>query len=134
MLRTIRLHRVRFMPKVLEPGILYVSEEFGAVAHLCACGCGAKIRTPIGPTGWRVTETSTGPSLYPSVGNWQQSCRSHYWIDRGRIFEAPPWTEEEAQIGRVYQLQRDRAFYEQLGRKRRSIPSRMWDWVKNMLG
>ncbi len=38
----ISLQRVHHMPKVLEPGILYVSEEFGAAAHLCACGCGVK--------------------------------------------------------------------------------------------
>lgn len=46
----IRLERVHFMPTALEPRVLYVSEEFGAAAHLCACGCGSKIRTPLGPT------------------------------------------------------------------------------------
>ena len=48
----IELQRVHYMPKELKPGVLYVSEEFGAAAHLCACGCGAKIRTPLGPTEW----------------------------------------------------------------------------------
>ena len=35
------LQRVHHMPKELQPGILYVSEEFLTAAHLCACGCGA---------------------------------------------------------------------------------------------
>lgn len=53
----LRLERVHYMPKVLEPGVLYVSEEFGAAAHLCACGCGAKIRTPLAPTEWTFEDT-----------------------------------------------------------------------------
>lgn len=51
------LQRVHYMPKDLKPGILYVSEEFGAAAHLCACGCGMKVSTPLGPTEWSVEET-----------------------------------------------------------------------------
>lgn len=67
----IKLERVHFMPKELHAGMLYVSEEFGAAAHLCACGCGAKIRTPLGPTEWSVEETSAGPTLRPrsAIGN-----------------------------------------------------------------
>jgi len=81
---TIALQRVHYMPKELKPGILYVSEEFGIAAHLCPCGCGSKIRTPLGPTEWSVEATNSGPSLRPSVGNWQQACQSHYWIDRAK--------------------------------------------------
>lgn len=81
----IQLVRVHYVPQVLEPGRLYVSEEFGAVVHLCACGCGAKVSTPLGPAEWSLHETDQGPSLRPSVGNWQHPCQSHYWIDAGRI-------------------------------------------------
>ena len=59
----IELQRVEFMPKVLEPGILYFAEEYGAAAHLCACGCGSKIRTPIGPTWWAIQDGLEGVSL-----------------------------------------------------------------------
>src|SRR6186713_530733 len=96
----IRLERVRYMPTDLESGVLYVSEEFGAAAHLCACGCGAKIRTPLGPTEWSVTETRLGPSMWPSVGNWQQACQSHYVIDEGRIIWYDKWTPEQVAAGR----------------------------------
>ena len=69
----IELQRVQYMPKELKQGVLYVSEEFGAAAHLCACGCGSKIRTPLGPTEWAFEETDNGPTLCPSVGNWQNT-------------------------------------------------------------
>ncbi|WID99529.1 DUF6527 family protein [Bosea vestrisii] len=83
------------MPKQLEPGVLYVSEKYGAVAHLCACGCGAKIRTPLGETEWSLKETASGPSLWPSVGNWQQACKSHYVIDGERSYGAAPGRPSE---------------------------------------
>ena len=72
-----RLERVHYMPKELEIGVLYVSEEFKTAAHLCACGCRAKVRTQLGPTEWKVKDDTKGPSLWPSVGNWQRGCRSH---------------------------------------------------------
>ena len=52
---TIKLACVEFIPKTLEPGVLYVSEEFEAAVHLCACGCGLKVSTPLSPTEWDVT-------------------------------------------------------------------------------
>lgn len=118
------------MPKTLEAGTLYVSEEFGAVAHLCACGCGAKIRTPIGPTDWKFENTSSGPTLYPSIGNWQQTCRSHYWIRRGKIVPAPDWTDEEIHVGHAAELKRDRAYYDSLPVERRGMRERFWNWIK----
>lgn len=91
----IELQRVHYMTKELRPGVLYVSEAFGTAAHLCPCGCGAKIRTPLGPTDWVFEETDSGPSLRPSVGNWQQACQSHYWILRGEIIWSDKWTPEQ---------------------------------------
>jgi hypothetical protein len=38
-------------------------------------------------------------SLYPSIGNWNFPCRSHCIIERGRIVEAPPSTDEEVAAG-----------------------------------
>jgi hypothetical protein len=130
MLKTIKLVRVQFMPKVLEPGILYVAEEFGAAAHLCACGCGAKIRTPLGPTDWKCEETKSGPSLHPSVGNWQQSCQSHYWVYRGRIIPAPKWSREEIASGREFEHARHRAHYEGAPEHDKESFENFWSWVK----
>lgn len=101
-----KLERVQYIPKVLEPGILYFAEEYGAAAHLCACGCGTKIRTPIGPTEWHIEDGADGVSLCPSVGNWQQPCRSHYWITNGSIEWSAPWTDDQVLAGREREMAR----------------------------
>ena len=130
----IRLEHVRYMPGTLEPGVLYVSEEFGAAAHLCACGCGSKIRTPLGPTEWSVEDTAAGPTLEPSVGNWQLACQSHYLIADGEVIWAPQWTAEEIADGRRREEERRRKYYEALDRKRGGVVRRLWRWLQRLLG
>lgn len=96
MIRFARLeHRfVKHLPEVLDPGTLYVSVEYGTAAHSCCCGCGAEVVTPITPTDWELTFNGEAVSLWPSVGNWTLQCRSHYFIELGRVIEAAPWSEE----------------------------------------
>jgi hypothetical protein len=108
----IRLVHVEFMPKVLESDTLYVSEAYSTAAHLCACGCGSKIRTPLGPTEWTVQVTRNGPTLRPSVGNWQHACRSHYLITDGDVVWADSWTADEIMEGRHREESRRQAYYE----------------------
>lgn len=121
------------MPKQLKPGILYVSEKFGTAAHLCACGCGAKIRTPLGPTEWALQDTASGPSLWPSVGNWQQACQSHYIIQGGKIIWAATWTPEQIASGRHGEEQRRKAYYDALY-PREGLLTRLWKWLKKLFG
>lgn len=128
----IKLQRVHYMPKELEPDILYVSEHFGIALHLCACGCSAKIRTPLGPTEWAFEDTNSGPSLWPSLGNWQQACQSHYWIYRGEIRWAEKWTPEQIASGRRQEEKRRRAYYDALDRKRGGTIQRLWLWIKGL--
>mgnify|MGYP001599202732 CR=1 FL=1 len=128
----IKLQRVHYMPKDLSPGVLYVSQEFGVAVHLCVCGCGAKIRTPLGPTEWAIQETDTGPSLHPSVGNWQQACQSHYWIYRGEVRWAAKWTPEQIAAGRRGEEQRRRAYYNALDLNRGRPPEGFWQWLKGL--
>jgi len=128
----IRLERVHYMPKELEPGVLYVSEEFDAAAHLCACGCGAKIRTPLGPTEWSFEETPRGPTLRPSVGNWQQCCQSHYWMGQGEVRWAEKWSPEQIEAGRRAEQVRRLAYYETLDRQRSGLWQRFWRWLKDI--
>jgi len=128
----IELQRVQYIPKDLEPGVLYVSEEFGAAAHLCACGCGYKIRTPLGPTDWTLEDTDSGPTLYPSIGNWQQACQSHYWIYRGKVKWAEKWTPEQIAAGRRHEEERQRAYYGSFGHKRGGTLQRLWRWLKSL--
>ena len=86
---------VKGVPRILEPGILYVSMEYGTVVHSCCCGCGLEVVTPLTPTDWRLTFDGEAISLWPSVGNWNLPCQSHYWIDHGRIRWANRFTPDE---------------------------------------
>jgi Family of unknown function (DUF6527) len=89
-------HRfVDSFPERLDSGLLYVSLEFGSVAHSCCCGCGEEVVTPLTPTDWNITYDGETVTLHPSVGSWTLPCRSHYVIRRGRVIEAPPWTDAE---------------------------------------
>lgn len=128
----IELQHVHYMPKELKSGVLYVSKEFGTAAHLCACGCGAKIRTPLGPTEWHLEETDSGPTLRPSVGNWQQACQSHYWIYRGEVEWSDKWTPEQIAKGRSREEKRRRAYYDALDRKRDGKLKNGRRWLKGL--
>lgn len=130
-LSSIRLEHVQYIPKQLEPGILYVALEYGAAAHLCACGCGTKIRTPLDATEWALTETPEGPSLSPSVGNWQQACQSHYVIKKGKILWAAQWTPEQVAAGRRREEARRRAYYD-AKYARRGFFARVWAFIKKL--
>jgi Family of unknown function (DUF6527) len=120
------LRKVQYMPTELEPGILYVAEEFKAAAHLCACGCGSVVRTPLNR--WALVETEHGPSLHPSVGNWQEPCQSHYWIDGGKVRWAPKWSRSEIEVGRREEQERLEARYQKHTKLRQ-----WWNRLKSFL-
>jgi hypothetical protein len=130
----IELQRVQYMPKELNPGVLYVAEEFGAAAHLCPCGCGSKIRTPLGPTDWTLEETEDGPTLRPSIGNWQLACQSHYWIWRGEVRWADKWSPGQIAAGRRAEEERRRSYYDVLDRERGGVLRRFWRWIRSLFG
>ena len=80
---------VETVPEDLEEGRLYISTRFRTASHLCACGCGCRVVTPIKPAKWRFTFDGETVSLHPSIGRWQVPCRSHYWILRNKV----QWSE-----------------------------------------
>jgi hypothetical protein len=126
------LQHVHYTPTELKPGVLYVSEEFGIAIHLCACGCGSKIKTPLGPTEWSVKATKSGPTLRPSVGNWQETCQSHYSITRGDIIWAEKWTPEQIASGRRHEEERRCAYYDDLDRKHGKTMQKLWRRLKGL--
>lgn len=67
-------------PTPLESGVLYISERFKTAIHLCACGCGEKVVTPLNPAAWQLNIVGGRATLSPSVGNWSMECKSHYFI------------------------------------------------------
>ena len=132
MIKKIELKRVEYMPKQLEPGILYVAEEFGAAAHLCPCGCGSKIRTPLDATEWSLEDTHEGPSLYPSIGNWQKPCKSHYWIQKGNVVWSGQWSSERIAAGRANEEATREAYYRDMYKQQPNILTRFRAWLKNL--
>lgn len=94
-------HRIiATFPEVLEPNVLYISLDYGTTLHLCACGCSNQVLLPLHPTAWRLTYDGETVSMSPSVGNWSFPCRSHYWIQHGRIRWAAAWTDAQVAAGR----------------------------------
>lgn len=73
------------IPRTLDPGVLYICCHYRATKHLCACGCGVEVNTPLHPTAWTLTCDGVSVSLSPSIGNWSEKCQSHYWITNNRI-------------------------------------------------
>ncbi|WP_443045096.1 DUF6527 family protein [Streptomyces sp. Go40/10] len=71
------------------------------VVHLCCCGCGNKVVTPLSPTDWSLTFDGASISLSPSIGNWSYPCRSHYWIRGDTAQWAERWTSRQIEAART---------------------------------
>jgi hypothetical protein len=114
------------IPASPEPGNLYISMQYETAVHLCACGCDTKVVTPFGPHDWLLTFDGS-VSLRPSVGNGQQSCRSHYYVRNDRIDWLPPISESETQAASA----RDRAAHTEAAAP--LAPARWWRRVWNRI-
>ena len=125
-IKTIRPECVLHLPEVLSEGILYICEEFDLAAHKCCCGCGEEVITPLNEAQWRVIRRGSTVSLWPSIGNWKYACRSHYWITKNRIVDAPPMTSSESAAVK----QRDRrdkdAYIQLLNEKGAADSTKRW--------
>ena len=91
---------VEYMPEVINQGEMYISMRYSVVIHLCACGCGEKVVTPLSPDDWHLKYDGETISLYPSIGNWDFTCQSHYWIRRSKVINAERWDRQEMQYGK----------------------------------
>lgn len=91
----IRPEFVEFIPEDLSPGVLYISKRYSTASHLCCCGCGLEVVTPLNPAKWRIVESGGSASLSPSVGNWSFPCRSHYWITGNQVRWAAAMSAEK---------------------------------------
>lgn len=86
---------VEYMPNDIMHGILYISMKYSVAIHLCACGCGEKVVTPFSSSDWQLKYDGESISLYPSIGNWDFPCQSHYWIKKNNVVHAERWRDEE---------------------------------------
>jgi len=103
---------VEAIPAHLEEGVLYVSGSRRTAIHLCVCGCGNEVVTPISPTDWQLKFDGETISLTPSIGLWEFKCRSHYWITRSKIRHSGSWTDQQVQEGRKREQKRRDEFYD----------------------
>jgi hypothetical protein len=139
------------IPERLQPNTLYVTIEGDVAGHLCACGCGREVITPLSPTDWAITFSRHGPTLSPSIGNWGFPCRSHYFIRNGAVVWARGMSDEDIEQGRRRDKARKKRYYGRLNAQQvshqaqtlESPPSspcmqqsgwqRLLAWWKNML-
>lgn len=103
------------IPEPLDPGFLYISMRYATAVHLCCCGCGREVVTPFSPAQWHITFDGESVSLRPSIGSWNLPCRSHYVIRKGRVLEAPSWSDEEVVHGQARDKRARTAYYASKG-------------------
>lgn len=129
----LEIQHVETMPESLKPGILYVSLEFETAHHLCACGCGHKVHTPLSPAEWQMEETPQGVTLRPSIGNWQLPCRSHYLIRRGEVVWAGEWSDSQIRAGRARDLRRLQTYLDDRSHKPAGLWQRVRKWISTLI-
>ena len=100
-LTSIKHRFVTEIPETIEPGILYISIEFGTMIHLCCCGCNNEVVSPLGLTDWGFAYDGSSITVSPSVGNWNFPCKSHYRIIKNFVVWKRQWTHAEIQAGRT---------------------------------
>ena len=86
---------VEAFPSAMDPGVLYISIGYRTCGHLCCCGCGHEVITPLSPAPWSITYNGETVSVSPSIGNWALPCQSHYWIRAGRVTWSRRYTPAE---------------------------------------
>lgn len=109
---------VEFIPERLDEGILYISQRYSTAAHNCCCGCGEEVITPLNPTDWSLRVESNDITLYPSIGNWSLSCRSHYWIRKSKVIWAGQMTQKEIERGRAVDHNIKNVYFKGVNRKK----------------
>jgi Family of unknown function (DUF6527) len=137
---------VTFIPDKLAEGILYVSEQHATAIHKCCCGCGTEVVTPLSPADWQLYKERGTVTLYPSIGNWNLPCHSHYWIRRNRVDWAPSMTAEQIRRVQLRDRRDKQRWVAKMNseRRRKDVASidnlrpwlvrRLWQWLLNRFG
>lgn len=99
-IRKIKYEFVDLIPEDVEEGIVYISLKYRSVIHKCCCGCGNEVNTPLSPVDWKLIFDGESISLYPSIGNWNFECQSHYWIRDNKVIWDYKWSKEKIEYER----------------------------------
>jgi hypothetical protein len=122
------------IPKILDDGVLYISEKFSTAAHNCGCGCGVKIVTPLKPGRWTMSNDGGLVSIKPSIGNWSSACQSHYWIEVNQIKWAHSFSEAEIRANRASDKQASGAAHAERRVREQGLLGRIWLYIKGWFG
>jgi len=125
---------VEFIPDQVDDGVLYISKKYDIIVHKCCCGCGEEVVTPLTPVDWQIYHNGNSVTLSPSVGNWNFSCRSHYWIRRNQIIWATSLTQEQVHhVQERDRVDKERYIVQLNARgcvKKRSTLHGVWLWLR----
>lgn len=124
---------VESIPAELEANVIYISIPFCTAIHLCVCGCGKEVVTPLSPTDWQLHFDGKTISLSPSIGNWSFECQSHYFIRRNQIEYAMKWSDKEIEKGRDHDRKHKEHYYANPQQKEQTEPPRKkkrWKWLR----
>jgi hypothetical protein len=105
---------VEFIPDDLQERTIYISIRFATVTHLCCCGCGGKVITPLRPTDWKLIFDGKTVSLDPSIGNWSFQCKSHYWISNNRTHWSQTWSPEKIEAVGIQDRRNKQKYFHQI--------------------
>lgn len=108
---------VKNIPDKTDDGILYISVDYCTTIHRCCCGCGNEVVAPLSPTDWELIFNGETVSLFPSIGNWNFECKSHYWITNNNIEWSYKWNKEQIDNG-VKKDQLNKQLYYQKGKNK----------------
>ena len=135
---------VPIIPEQLVKGVLYVCEPHRIAIHQCCCGCGEEVVTPLSPAEWQIERKGPQVSLFPSIGNWNFRCRSHYWIRRNRVVWTAALSAERIALVQAHDRSAKAAHIAVLNaakeqmmapcataekQKRRAVWERLWAWI-----
>lgn len=119
------------IPKVMDDGVLYISDKFATSAHNCCCGCGGKVVLPLKAGQWTLTNRKGKISLSPSVGNWSLACQSHYWIEDNAIRWSTQFTKEKIAANRAHDKRVREAAHQVRRAQERTFWQRVLDRIKS---
>ena len=116
---------VELIPANLDQGMLYISIRFRTASHLCMCGCGSKVVTPIRPERWSLSYDGESVSLSPSVGNWNLECKSHYWIVNDIVQWSESFSEDQIKSVKKEEAERIQVYYNKSSNLKKSFMQRI---------
>ena len=123
---------VELIPEEILPGVLYVSGRYRTATHLCCCGCGREVVTPLNPAKWRLREADGKVSLAPSIGNWGFPCQSHYWIEAGRVEWARAFSQDRIRAVQARDRRDEDVWVRDVQGNSRSPVRRLVHWTRKV--